>query len=146
MRIDSSTLHLALVRLLTGPLRYTQDYSPAVLRVSWRRTGLRAPDLEQVLKIFVRKGLLRHYQAEGGVRYQLTVNGSVELYVEHGSWWQRWQDGWMLERLRRRRSLGGGGARPQTRLRRREDRLSSGGQSQAAPGDQPGEQRQGGGH
>lgn len=143
MRVDPSALYLAFIRMLTGPLRYTQDYSPAVLRVGWRKTGLRTRDLEQMLEKFVTEGLLRRYQADGGVRYQLTVNGSVELYAQHGGWWQRWHDAWVLDRIRRRRAAAAG-AKPQPRQRRREDRNSAG-QAQAAPGNQPGQQRQRGG-
>lgn len=138
MRIDNSALYLAFARMLTGALRYTQDYSPAVLRVAWRRTGLRARDLEQMLQEFNTQGLLRRYRADGGERYQLTVAGSVELYVDHGSWWQRWHDAWLLDRIRRRHREPA--ARP-VRLRRREDRTLCG-QPQPAPGDQPGQQRQ----
>lgn len=138
MRVDPSTLHLAFIRMLTGPLRYTQDYAPAVLRVGWRRTGLRTRDLEQVIEEFIADGLLRRYRGEGGERYQLTVNGSVELYAEQGSWWQRWRDAWMLDRIRRRRA--GMPPTPLSRQRRREDRSTSlARQAQAAPGNQPGQ-------
>jgi hypothetical protein len=146
MQIVDSTVYLALSRMLRDSLRYTREYPLQVLRVAWRRTGLRMRDLDQALENFVARGLLKHNRLDGGDRYLLTVKGGVELYREPGaSWWQLLHDQWVLERLRRRRHGPAAKAAKIARLRRRNDRAAaqaSGSiQVQPAPGDQPAEQR-----
>jgi len=103
MHITGTTLQLALATLLLDALRYTDHYSPTVLRSVWRRTGLRQRDLDTALTRFCEKGWLRRYQAEGQERYRLTIDGKVILYGEPMSVWKNWREMWLLYRLRRRR-------------------------------------------
>ncbi len=103
MRISPTVLSLALARQLAGPLRYTDDYSPQVLEMIWRRTGLRQRDLATALEAFCRQGWLRRYQREGHERYHLTIDGGIRLHGQREPYWKHWNEDLMLQRLRQRR-------------------------------------------
>ncbi|AXQ29479.1 hypothetical protein D0B54_12605 [Solimonas sp. K1W22B-7] len=113
MRISPTILTLALARQLSGPLRYTDDYSPQVLDLVWRRTGLRQRDLAVALGTFCEKGWLKRYQREGHERYRLTIDGGIQLHGQRDPLWKHWQEDWMLQRLRQRRR--GAGSEPRQR-------------------------------
>lgn len=115
MHITGTTLQLALATLLLDALRYTDHYSPAVLRTVWRRTGLRQRDLDTALHRFCEKGWLRRYQAEGQERYRLTVDGKTVLFGEPKRGWKHWREMWLLYRLRRRRGMTQGSPLPPAR-------------------------------
>ena len=119
MRITPTILHLALRRLITGSLRYTDDYPVTVLRSLWRRSGLRQRDLETALTQFCDNGWLRRYEPAGGRRYRLTIAGSVEMYQPLPPLWLDWRRNWVLYRARRRSRDGIG--RRQAPARREQD-------------------------
>lgn len=102
MRISNTILSLALARLLTGSLRYTDDYSQQVLQLVWRRTGLRQRDLNVALEDFCAQGWLRRYEKDGRERYHLTIEGSVQVNGQHEPRWKHWREDWLLGRLSQR--------------------------------------------
>lgn len=116
MRISNTILSLALARLLTGALRYTDDYSPQVLQLVWRRTGLRQRDLDEALEDFCTRGWLRRYEKEGRERYHLTIQGAMQLNGQREPRWKHWREDWLLGRLSQR-----GRAPEQNSLLRRRD-------------------------
>ncbi|PPE71930.1 hypothetical protein C3942_21190 [Solimonas fluminis] len=103
MRISPTVLSLALARQLSGPLRYTDDYSPQVLELVWRRTGLRQRDLALALGDFCERGWLKPYRREGRERYHLTIEGGIQLHGQREPYWKHWREDWLLQRLRQRR-------------------------------------------
>jgi hypothetical protein len=103
MRISPTVLSLALARQLAGPLRYTDDYSPQVLELVWRRTGLRQRDLAVALQAFCERGWLKRYQREGRERYHLSIEGGIQLHGQRDPYWKHWREDWVLQRLRQRR-------------------------------------------